>query len=134
MKNKIVILGVLLSTFLLALLVGPTNSHPATTETTIQQPNLDLIYASYLGGSGDERFSGLALDSNDNIVIAGISSNGFFPVTTNAYNQTRSNDRDAMFVAKLSADGSTLLFSTWIGGLGNDLDLSIFPFGRRHFR
>ena len=86
MEKKIVILGVLLSSFLLALLVGSTNSHLATTETTTQQTNLDLVYASYLGGSGDEKHPGLALDSNDNIVIAGISSNGFFPVTANAYN------------------------------------------------
>ena len=77
-----------------------------------------LDFATYLGGSGNETPSSLALDASGNIYVHGGSSSTDFPMM-NAYQSTlitsqygaSSNDT----LTKLSADGSQLLYSTYIG-------------------
>jgi len=78
-------------------------------------------------GAGKERGYGLALDSSDNIYVAGATASTDFPTTPGAFDRTykggRPNKvhgaRDA-YVLKLSADGQKLLYSTYLGGSLND--------------
>jgi hypothetical protein len=75
-----------------------------------------LIYATYIGGSGDDRAHGIALDSSGNVIIAGSTSSPNFPRVA-AYQSVLSGGRDA-FVAKLNSVGNLLVFSTYFGGSG----------------
>ncbi len=78
-----------------------------------------LLFCTYLGGSGDDRAFGVAVDSANNTYITGQTSSSNFPVV-NGYQTHLSGTRDA-FVAKLNAAGNALVFSTYLGGKGVDL-------------
>ncbi len=77
-----------------------------------------LRYCTYLGGSGDDRAFGIALDTAQNIYITGQTSSANFPVLS-AVQTKLSGSRDA-FVAKLNAAGTAFLYSTFLGGTGVD--------------
>jgi hypothetical protein len=88
-----------------------------------------LSFSTFLGGSGVESATAIALDSFDNIYVAGTTSSSNFPVTAGGFQQTLADDvthcttsqecTDA-FVSKLSPDGTTLIYSTYLGGGGTD--------------
>jgi hypothetical protein len=78
-----------------------------------------LTFSTYLGGSGDDRAYGLGLDGTGNVYITGATLSTDFPTTSGAYQTTNHGLADA-FVAKLSAAGSALLYSTYLGGSGVD--------------
>src|ERR1035441_4081638 len=74
------------------------------------------------GGSsgGNDYGQAIALDSAGNAYIAGYTNSAGFPTGTSAPIQaSRAGGNDA-FVAKLSADGSTLLYSTYLGASSDD--------------
>jgi hypothetical protein len=83
-----------------------------------------LVYSTFLGGAGREQGQGIAVDANGNAYVTGItesfdspftSAYEGFPVTSGAF-QTKGN-YDA-FVTKLNANGSGLVYSTYLGGSG----------------
>jgi hypothetical protein len=84
---------------------------------------LTLLYSTYVGGDDYDEASSIAVDSYGNAYVAGITSSSDFP-TVNAYDNTLNGNNDC-FMLKLSANGSTLLYSTFIGGVGSDLANSI---------
>jgi sugar lactone lactonase YvrE len=83
-----------------------------------------LVWSTFLGGtSGDpipyDEISGVAIDAAGNAYVAGATYSLNFPTTTGAiFSSEISSDSD-VFVAELSADGSTLEYSGRIGGTGN---------------
>jgi hypothetical protein len=81
-----------------------------------------LIYSAVLGGSGVDSANSLAVDSSGAAYLAGVTTSFDFPVTQGAYqatgNVTGSNTKG--FITKLSADGSALQFSTYLGGSAAD--------------
>jgi hypothetical protein len=80
----------------------------------------ELLWCTYLGGSGDESpRGGLALDTEDHVCIFGTTSSSDFPTTPGSHRRQRNGRRDA-FIAKLKADGSGLVWSTRFGGSGED--------------
>ena len=78
-------------------------------------------YATFLGGSYDDLSGAEALfvDPSGIAYIAGISGSPDFPTTVGAYDETYNGYGD-VFVTKLSADGSALIYSTFIGGIDYD--------------
>jgi uncharacterized repeat protein (TIGR01451 family) len=83
-----------------------------------------LLYAGYLGGSGDDRANGVAVDGGGNAYVAGDtnSSEATFPASVGpdtTYNGGSGTGGDA-FVAKVDATGAALVYAGYIGGLGND--------------
>ena len=78
-----------------------------------------LIYSTYLGGSGNDSVSAIAVDSSGNVYVAGGTSSSNFP-TMNPLQPTIGGLYDNAFVAKLNASGSALVYSTYLGGSGND--------------
>jgi hypothetical protein len=85
-------------------------------------PNGSLIFSTYLGGSAQELITDVAVDSENNIIVAGITGSPDFPIL-NAYKSNSSGINEGSvdtFVTKFSEDGQSLLFSTFFGGTGND--------------
>jgi hypothetical protein len=78
-----------------------------------------LVYSSYLGGSAVEFPSRVAVDPSGNLFIAGSTSSTNFPTTAGAFDRTQNGAFD-VFVTKLNAAGSALVFSTFLGGSGFD--------------
>ncbi|MFW9916478.1 MAG: SBBP repeat-containing protein [Candidatus Thorarchaeota archaeon] len=79
-----------------------------------------LLYSTYLGGSGDELGWALALDAVDNVWVTGYTKSGDFPTTANALNDSHNGGTYDVFLAQLAADGSALLYSTYLGGDSTD--------------
>jgi hypothetical protein len=77
-----------------------------------------LLFCTYLGGTGQDEALGIAVDSSNNTYITGWTSSSNFPVVNAA--QTRlSGARDA-FITKLNPAGTAIVFSTYLGGTGAD--------------
>lgn len=84
-------------------------------------------WGTYFGGSGTEtNMMGLNLDKNNDIYFLGYSASTNYPVTANALQAVNYGSNDAVFT-KLSANGSTILYSTYYGGSNDDND----PIGQR---
>src|SRR5262245_894212 len=79
-------------------------------------PRLD--FSALFGGSDDEYAGAVTVDRDGNIYVAGSTKSANFPAV-HALDATNNGDSDA-FVAKFSADGSTLLYATFLGGSGVD--------------
>ena len=75
-----------------------------------------LIFSTYLGGSNDDYSYTLALDSSDNIFITGSTSSADFPISQNAFQPNKSSSTYDIFLVKISADGQSLLYSSFLGG------------------
>jgi len=77
-----------------------------------------LIYSTYLGGYDDDYALALAVDAGGTAYVAGYTGGSDFP-TANAYQGSTGGYYDG-FISKLSSDGSTLLYSTYLGGYQYD--------------
>ena len=82
-----------------------------------------LIYATYLGGNGDDRAWGIAVDSSGNAYVTGSTASTNFPLVS-SLRPNLGGSRDA-FVVKLSPSGSALTYSTLLGGANNDWGYAI---------
>ena len=95
-----------------------------------------LLWATFLGGSGNDRATAIAVDAFGNVNLTGWTQSPDFPVTTLAPWPSRRGGQDA-FVARLNSSGSLLLYSTYLGGSQSEegtgiavgADLSIFVGG-----
>ena len=81
-----------------------------------------LVYSSYLGGSGNEgtETHNLALDSAGNAYVTGYTQSTNLPTTVGAFQRTYGGGANDAFIMKVSADGTTLLASTYYGGSGGE--------------
>ena len=78
-----------------------------------------LVYSSYLGGSFVEFPSRVAVDAAGNLFITGSTRSINFPTTAGAFDTTQNGAFD-VFLTKLNAAGSALVFSTFLGGADFD--------------
>ena len=109
---------------------GTPRSHGVVFVTRLNAVGTQPIYSTFLGGSGDYFYGdvaqGIAVDAFGDAYVTGYTGsagtvpNGF-PTTAGAYqttNKTAANGAYTAFVSELSPDGSTLLYSTYLGGSG----------------
>ena len=78
-----------------------------------------LVYSTYLGSTGFDYVNGIDVDDSGIAYIAGFTSSLSFPTTADGNDRSRTGVNDGFF-ATLSADGSTLEYSTFIGGSDQD--------------
>jgi uncharacterized repeat protein (TIGR01451 family) len=77
-----------------------------------------LVYSTYLGGSGDDLGSSIAIDASNNVYIAGTTSSANFPTHGPAFPNTAG--LSDIFVTKIDPTGGNIVYSTYIGGAGLD--------------
>ena len=87
-----------------------------------------VLYSTYVGGTHSAAFPGdsgtaIAVDSLNHAVFTGTTTSTDFPTSSNAFQRTQHTQGDAAdaFIAKVNGDGSKLLASTLLGGVGNDM-------------
>jgi hypothetical protein len=80
-----------------------------------------LIFSTYVGGTDADTALGVDVDKRGFTYMTGASMSADYPTTPGAYDRTHNGDRDAT-VVKLTPDGSTLVYSTFIGGSDDDFD------------
>ncbi|MGD0921747.1 MAG: SBBP repeat-containing protein, partial [Terriglobia bacterium] len=99
---------------------GSTTGPPDAFVAELNPDGSALVFSTYLGGSGDDRGLGIALDTSGGVYITGYTySTTDFPTTVAAFQSVNRGDRDA-FISKLSPAGSNLVYSTLLGGAGAD--------------
>ena len=78
-----------------------------------------LSYSTYLGGGTQNIGIGIAVDGSGNAYVTGWTNSTNFPTTAGRLSdQLRSGDD--VFVTKLNASGTALVYSTYLGGTGTD--------------
>lgn len=77
-----------------------------------------LAYSTYIGGNDYDSGFGVAVDASGNIFVAGTTSSTNFP-TTNAFQSQNAGFED-IFIAKFNPSGTSLIYSTYLGGHGDD--------------
>gem|GEM_PF-1621721 len=88
----------------------------------------DLVFSTFLGGLDQEGVGGnFFVDTNGVIHIAGWTGSSDFPTTSDAYQLSSGGSTDGFYL-QLSADGSTLQYSTYIGGSNQDKTLDMATF------
>ncbi len=85
---------------------SPTGSFPL-------DPHLQ--WSTFLGGTAEEIGWSIALDAQEQPVVTGVTFSSHFPITVGCYDNTYNGYGD-VFISKFSADGSRLLWSTFLGG------------------
>ena len=82
-----------------------------------------VAYGTYFGGSGGETASAIATDAQGNIFIAGTTTSTDLPGTAGTYQANKAvgfPGTSDVYVAKFDPTGHTLLWTTYLGGDGND--------------
>jgi uncharacterized repeat protein (TIGR01451 family) len=129
-----------------AYVTGTTGSRdfPGTTAASLQQNNRGghdaflvklsltgaLVYSTYFGGSGEDSANAIALDPSGKIVLAGSTCSADLPITVGAVATVSLGtgcllSRNDAFVAKLNPAGTGLVYSTYLGGAGNDVAFGV---------
>ena len=101
---------------------GPTGN---AFVTKLNSTGTALVFSTYLGGSGQtgkfDNAAGVAVDAGGDVYITGSTPSTDFPIKTqNAYQVVNNGTPGNCFLTKLDPTGSTLLYSTYLGGSGND--------------
>jgi hypothetical protein len=78
----------------------------------------ELVYSTYLGGSSADSGQGIAADAGGNAYVTGYTFSTNFPIYK-AYQSANGGSVDA-FLTKVSSGGSSFVFSTYLGGKGDD--------------
>jgi hypothetical protein len=89
--------------------------------TRLTPDGSEVVYSTFLGGVGNDTAHSVGVDADGNATVAGLTDSFDFP-TAKALQPVLGGEYDAV-VARLSADGSRLLYATYLGGSG-------FDFGR----
>ena len=81
-----------------------------------------VSYSTYLGGSGSDSVTGMAVDPSGNVYVSGWTESTSFPVPGSKLGTTGGVDA---FVAKLNPAGSALMYVTYLGGRSEDYALGV---------
>jgi Beta-propeller repeat len=92
--------------------------------TKINSVGTALVYSSYLGGNGSDQALGIAVDASGNAYVTGFTGSSDFPrvnqIPGACQGSCGTGSSEDAFVAKVSAAGDALVYSSLIGGSGND--------------
>lgn len=84
-----------------------------------------LVYSSRFGHSSGCFANSVAVDKHDCAYITGFTGSLSYPVTTGAYSTTFNGGTSDVFISKFDSAGSSLVYSTFIGGSGNNTNIDV---------
>ncbi len=95
--------------------------------TKLSPSGSELVYSTYLGGSGGSEFgdlaNGIAVDKSGSAYVTGLAASADFPVTKGAFQTALQGTNGNAFITKLNAGGTALIYSTYLGGDDNFSEL-----------
>lgn len=83
-----------------------------------------IVYSTFLGGNGNDAGRGIAVDEIGQVGVTGVTSSTDFPTTASSIQETLAGAYD-VFATKLSADGSNIVYSTYLGGSGDEFSYEL---------
>jgi Beta-propeller repeat len=101
----------------------PTCCIPDSFVTKLNATGTALVYSTYLGGSDDDYGLGVVVDTAGNAYLVGSTESGNFPMTE-PFQATNAGSLD-IYVTKLDPGGSTLVYSSYLGGSSVDAPVGI---------
>ncbi len=103
---------------------GPTNGYDVIV-TKLHPNGGSLVYSTFLGDNANNEYGiAIDIDSLGNAYVMGNTQSNGFPTTFRAFDRVYNGKRD-IFVTKFNSAGSSLLFSTYLGGSENDIGYDI---------
>jgi hypothetical protein len=84
----------------------------------------NLSYATFLGGGGNDRGHGIALDHTGSAYITGETQSTYFPTTADAFSGQLNSEQDA-FLVRLNSSGDQLVYGSFLGGSNWDRGLGV---------
>ncbi len=87
--------------------------------TKLSSSGNNLIFSTYLGGSEDDYGTAIAVSASDNACVVGFTRSSDFPIE-DPYQATHAGGTYDGFVTELGILGNSLVYSTYLGGSGND--------------
>ncbi|MEM7371678.1 MAG: SBBP repeat-containing protein [Bacteroidota bacterium] len=99
--------------------------------TKLAADGTSMMFSTYLGGSDWELAYGIGVNASFEPYVAGFCRSSNFPTTSGSVQPTSNGGLVEGFLAKLSADGSSLQYGTYVGGSDRDYlyDLEVWPTG-----
>jgi Beta-propeller repeat/Abnormal spindle-like microcephaly-assoc'd, ASPM-SPD-2-Hydin len=88
--------------------------------TKLNPTGTALVYSTYLGGTGGDYASGIAIDGAGNAYVTGFTNSTDFPTTAGVFQPAYGGGNSDDFVAELNANGSALVYSSYLGGSNSD--------------
>lgn len=79
-----------------------------------------LSYSTYLGGNNADQASDISVDAQGNVYVTGTASSADFPTTPASFQVVKNGPNKDVFITKLNPTGTAVIYSTYIGGAGND--------------
>ncbi len=107
---------------------APLGSEFSTGDAFVSEINpggSDLVYSTYLGGPCADQGLGITLDSQGAAYIAGVTNSVDFPTTSGAVQTNFTSARNSGFLSKLAPFGTSLVYSTFLGSVQNDLATAV---------
>lgn len=95
------------------------NGGPDAFVAALSAGGANLLFSTYLGGSGEDEAMRLAVGTDGSVFAAGWTESGDFPATAGAFQTVRGGSFDG-FVARLRSTGSSLVYAAYLGGSETD--------------
>jgi hypothetical protein len=97
-------------------------------------PSGSIVYSTFLGGTSGEFGTGIAVDGFENAYVTGRTISSDYPTTGGAFQELYNGGSSDVFVTKLDAAGSAIVYSTFLGGDGEDAgaDLAVNSAGNAY--
>jgi hypothetical protein len=93
--------------------------------TKLNAAGSGLLYSTYLGGTLADALYGLAADATGDAYVTGLTVSADFPTTGGAIDTTANGGTYDAFVTRINAAGSALVYSTYMGGAGDETGVGI---------
>ncbi len=79
-----------------------------------------ILYSAIIGGAGDDAANAIAVNAAGEVFLTGFTRSLEFPITPGAFQRIYFGGNSDVFITRLSADGASLVYSTYVGGWATD--------------